>query len=87
MPQKFLPAVFAIRRDQHLVASLGPADCRALLPRLLASIDALVQAVDSYYESTRRVFSRRRHGKKETPECAADQGHADHHDMVSPGLP
>jgi hypothetical protein len=85
--QKFLPAVFAIRRDQRLVASLGPAGRRALLPRLLASIDALVQAVDSYYKSTRRVFGRRRHGKKEMPERAADRRHADHHDMVSPGLP
>jgi hypothetical protein len=65
MPQKFPPAVFAIRRDQQLVAALGPAGRRALLPRLLASIDALIQAVDSYHESYRRVFGRRRKGKKE----------------------
>jgi hypothetical protein len=85
--QNFLPAVFAIRRDQRLVASVWPAGRRALLPRLLASIDALVQAVDSYYKLTRRVFGRWQHGMKETPERAADRRHTDQHDMVSPGLP
>jgi hypothetical protein len=87
VPQKFLPAVFAIRRDQRLVAALGTAGRRALLPWLLASIDALVQAIDSYYESNRRVFGRRRHVRNETPERVADRRHTDHHDMVSPGLP
>jgi hypothetical protein len=54
-----------------------------LLPCLLASIDALIQAVDSYHESYRRVFGRRRKGKKETPKRAADCRHANTHDLVS----
>jgi hypothetical protein len=87
VPQKFLPAVFAIRRDQCLVASLGSAGCRALLPQLLASIDTLVQAIDLYDELTCCVFGRQRHGKKETSKRAVDRRHADHHDMVSLGLP
>ncbi len=86
MLQKFLPAVFAIRRDQQLVAALGPAGRRALLPRLLASIDKLVQAVDSYYESYRWVLGRQRRGKKETAERAADWRHANSHDLVSHSL-
>jgi hypothetical protein len=81
--QKFLPTVFAIQRDQRLIASLGPASRRALLPLLLASTDSLVQAVDSYYESTHCVFGQWQHGKKETPERAADRWHADYNDMVS----
>ncbi len=83
MPLKFFSAVFVIRRDQRLVAALGTAGRRALLPRLLASIDALVQAIDSYYESNRRVFGRRRQGKNENAERAVERRHADHHDMVS----
>ncbi len=59
VPQKFLPAVFAIWHDQQLVAALGLAGRRALLPRLLASIDVVVQAVNSYYEGYRRVFRQR----------------------------
>ncbi len=66
---------------------MGPAGHRVLLSRLLALIDGLVQAVDSYYESTRRVFGRRRHGKKETAEHVVDWQHANHHDMVSRVLP
>ncbi len=85
MPQKFLPAVFAVRRDQLLVEALGPDGRRALLPRLLASIDALIQAVDAHYTAHRRVFGRRRRGKKETAERAADRRAADQHDMVSRG--
>ncbi len=34
----------------------GPAGHRALLPHLLTSNDALVQAVDSYYESYYRAL-------------------------------
>jgi hypothetical protein len=51
MPQKFLPALLAIWRDQQLVATLWPAGRRALLPRLLVSIDALMQLIDSDYVS------------------------------------
>jgi hypothetical protein len=83
VPQKLLPAVFAIWCDQQLVAALRPAGRRALLPRLLASIDALIQAVDSYHESYRRVFGRRHKGKKETPERAVNCRHAATHDLVS----
>jgi hypothetical protein len=56
--------VFVIWRNQQLVAALGLARRRELLPHLLASIDALVEAVDSYYESYRRVFGRWRHSKE-----------------------
>ncbi len=87
MPLKFLPAVFAIRRDQRVVAALGTARRCALLPCLLVSIDALVQAVDSHYESYRRVFGRRQHGQKEDAEGAVERRHADHHNLVSLGLP
>ncbi len=72
MPQKFLPAVFMIRRDQRLVEGLGAAGRRALLPRLLASIDAFVQAVDLHYTVHRRMLGSRRRGKKETAEKAAE---------------
>jgi hypothetical protein len=58
VPQKFLPAVYMIRRDQRLVEGLGAASHRALLPCLLASFDALVQAVDVHYTVHRRVFGR-----------------------------
>jgi hypothetical protein len=64
--------VFAIWRDQQLVTALRPAGCCALLPRLLASISALVQAVDSYYESYCQVFGKQRRGKKEEREKATD---------------
>jgi hypothetical protein len=80
--QKFLPAVFAIRRDQQLVATFGPPEHRALLPCLLASVDALVQAVDSYNENYSQVFERWRCGKKEELEKAADRRHANNHDLV-----
>ncbi len=69
------------------MAALGPAGRRALLPRLLASLDALVQAVDAHYTAYRRVFGRRRRGKKETAEREADRRAADNHDMVSRGSP
>ncbi len=81
--QKFLLSVFAIRRGQQLVAALRPAGCCALLPCLHVSIDALVQALDSYYESYRRVIGQRQHGKYDTLKWAADQRHADSHDLVS----
>jgi hypothetical protein len=55
--QKFLPAVFAIRHGEQLVAGLGPALRRALLPYLLASMDMLVQAVELFYESYRQDFA------------------------------
>ncbi len=87
MPQKFLPAIFMIRRDQRVVEGLGAAGRRALLPRLLASIDALVQAVDAHYTAHRRVFGRYRRGKKETAEKAAERRAADQHDMVSGSPP
>jgi hypothetical protein len=70
--QKFLPAVFAIWHYQQLVAALRPTKCCVLLPCLLAFIDMLVQAKDSYYESYRRVFGQRRRGTKKKPEKAAD---------------
>jgi hypothetical protein len=72
-----MPAVFVIWRDQQLVDVLEPTGCHALLPPLLASIDALVQSVVSYYESYRRLFRQWQHGKKEKPEKAADRLHAD----------
>ncbi len=78
--------MLAIRRDQQIIAVLGPARRRALLPPLLASIDALVQAVDTYYKSYHQVFGRRRRGKKKKPEKAADWRYADNHDLVSPSL-
>jgi hypothetical protein len=84
--QKFLPAIFAIQRDEQLVVALGLAGRCALLPHLFASIDALVQAVDSYYESYHRVFGRRRHSKEETPRKATDWRHADNHDPVCASL-
>ncbi len=87
MPLKFLPAVFAIRRDQQLVAALGPAGCRALLPRLLASLDALVQAVNAHYTAYQWVFGWCRRGKTEMAKRAADRRAADNHDMVSRGSP
>ncbi len=85
MLHKFLPVVFAVRRDQLWVVALGPDGRRALLPRLLASIDALIQAVDAHYTVHRRVFGHRQHGKKETAKRAADWHAADQHDMVSQG--
>jgi hypothetical protein len=84
--QKFLLAVFAIQCDQQLVAALGLAGHRALLPCLLASVDALVQAVDSYYESYCRVFRQWWYGKKETLEKAANWCHADNHHLVRASL-
>jgi hypothetical protein len=83
VPQKFLPTAFAIRCDQQLVTALGPAGHRALLPRLLASIDTQVQAVESYYESYCWVFGRQRRVKKEKQDKVADRRHADNHDLVS----
>ncbi len=44
-----MPAIFIIRRDQQLVAALSPASCRALLPHLLTSLDAHLQAVNVHY--------------------------------------
>ncbi len=71
-----------IRRDQHLVEGLGAASCRALLPRLLVSIDALVQAIDAYYMAHWRVFGCHRCSKKETTEKAAERHTADQDDMM-----
>jgi hypothetical protein len=82
-----MPAVFAIWHNQQLIAAFGTARRCALLPRLFESIDALVQAVDSYYEGYRRVFGRRWRGRKEKPEKAADRRHADNHNQVSRSLP
>jgi hypothetical protein len=82
----FLPSVFAILCNQQLIAALGLTEPSALLGRLYASIDALVQAIDSYYESYRRVFGWRQRGKKEKPEKAADLRHANNHELVSASL-
>ncbi len=86
MPQKFLPSVFAIWHGQQLVAAFGPARRCALLLRLLASIDVLVQVVNSYNDILHQVFGRRRQGKKEKPEKAADWRYADNHDLVGASL-
>jgi hypothetical protein len=83
---KFLPALFVVQCDQQLFTALGLARCRALLPCLLVSIDALVQAVDSCYESYHRNFGQWQHGKKETPEKAADLRHVDNHGLVRANL-
>jgi hypothetical protein len=86
MPQKFLPAVFAIQCNQQLITPLRPTGCCVLLPRLLASIDALVQVVDSYYECYCQVFGQQRRSKKEKLERAADQRYANNHNLVNASL-
>jgi hypothetical protein len=83
MPQNFLPAVIVIWRKQRLVEGLGAASCRVLLPRLLASIVALVQLVNAHYTVYRRLFGRHRRGKKESAEKAVEQRAANQHNMVS----
>lgn len=60
---------------------LRPAGCCALLHCLLAALDGLVQAVDSWYENYHRVFGRRQRGTKERLEMAADQRNADNYDQ------
>ncbi len=67
-----------------LLLHLGLPD--ALLPCLPTSIDALVQAIESYYDSYRRVFRRLWPGKKEKLEKATDQPQANNHDLVSASL-
>jgi hypothetical protein len=69
--------------DQSIVDELNRVMKRELLPCLLPSMEVLVQAIDSYYKSNRRVFGLRWLCQQERPEVAADQGHADNHDIVS----
>jgi hypothetical protein len=54
------------------VEGLGPARHPALLPRRIASIDALVQAVYVHYTAHQCVFVHPWHCKKEMAKRAAD---------------
>ncbi len=84
MPSKFLPAVYQVRGDARIVESLGREGRRALLPHLLASIDALIQSIDSYYRTNRKAIGRRRLSKKEKTDegIGEDRRHADFCDLV-----
>ncbi len=71
-----------IRPNLHLVEGLAPAGCRVLLPRLLASTDALVQAIIVHYMVHCPVLGRCRCYKKETVKGAAEGRAADQHDKI-----
>ncbi len=77
-----------IWHDQRPVEGLKAAGHCALLPCLLAFIDALVQAIDAHYTVHQCVFGRhRRHPKKDKAEKAVERRAADQHDMVSGSFP
>ncbi len=78
---------FYVWCDQRLMEGLGASGHCALLPRLLASIDALVQAVDAHHTVYLCRLGRRWRGKNERVEKVTEQYAANQYDIVSNNPP